>query len=57
MENENKLTEEQEWQILWEQCLEIEKKMNHIKTDCRDKGIDWDYERYIFDKNNPKNYK
>lgn len=51
------LTEEQEWQILWEKCLEMEKRMNLPIVDSRDKAIDWDTERYLWDKWNPKNLK
>lgn len=46
MEQETKITDEQLWML----CLEEEKKKK-ILNDARDKGVDWEWERFIFDRN------
>lgn len=52
-----KLTEKQEWERIWQICLEHEKAIKTPKNDSRDKGLDWDTEKYLWDKWNPKNLK
>jgi hypothetical protein len=52
------LTEQQEWERIWQICLEHEKVIKSIpKNDSRDKGIDWDTQKYLWDKWNPRNLK
>ena len=56
MENEKQeLTLEQWWELC---CLDERKKevIENTKT-TKDKAVDWDYERMIWDKWNPKNFK
>jgi hypothetical protein len=53
-----KLTDEQLWQLC---LLEEEKKKKIINDFCKenykDKAVDWDYERFVWDKWNPRDLK
>lgn len=54
MEQEaQQLTDEQLWQL----CLEEEKKKKIIHDTYRDKAVDYEYERMIWQKWNPKDLK
>lgn len=52
-----KLTDEQLWQL----CLLEEEKKKKINDDFqesfKDKAVDWDYERFVWDKWNPRDLK
>ena len=41
------LTDEQLWQL----CIKEEEKKKIIHSSSRDKGVDWDWERFIYNKN------
>ena len=43
---ENELTDDQ----LWELCIEDEKRKRYVENDHRDKGIDWNYESFIYER-------
>ena len=45
-EIKEELTDEQ----LWELCIQEENKKKVIRDHYRDKGIDYDYERFIWEK-------
>jgi hypothetical protein len=54
-----KLTDEQLWQLC---LLEEEKKKKIINDFCKenyykDKAVDWDYERFVWEKWNPRDLK
>lgn len=52
-----KLTDEQLWQLC---LLEEEKKkkiIDDLQESFKDKAVDWDYERFIWDKWNPRDLK
>ena len=49
---DKELTDEQ----LWELCIEEEKRKRVIESNYRDKGLDYDYERFIWEKWNPNNF-
>lgn len=52
-----KLTDEQLWQLC---LLEEEKKkkiINDLQESFKDKAVDWDYERFVWDKWNPRDLK
>ena len=54
MEN---LTDEQLWQLC---LLEEEKKkkiIDELQESFKDKAVDWDYERFVWDKWNPRDLK
>ena len=55
MKEAEKMTDEQ----LWELCSEEEKKKEIILESYRDKdkGVDWDYERFIWEIWNPREWK
>ena len=39
---------------LWNLIVDLEKKSVKPKNDSRDKGIDWEAERFFWEKWNPK---
>lgn len=52
-----KLTDEQLWQLC---LLEEEKKkkiIDDLQESFKDKAVDWDYERFVWDKWNPRDLK
>ena len=54
MKKEKQLTDEQEWEIIWQKCLETEKQIKDIRSTYRDKGIDWEKEKQIYQLNDPR---
>ena len=52
-EIKNELTDEQLWQL----CLEQENKRKVVESTYRDKAVDYEYERLMWNKWNPRDLK